>query len=69
MSDDKKIEIVKGNPKDLNISTVVEGIETKDDEILIKRMGCKYGQGYYYSKPISSDEFDLKFMNNINYKN
>ena len=49
--------------KDLNIATVVEGVETKDDEILIKRMGCNYGQGYYYSKPISSEEFDLKFMN------
>lgn len=49
--------------KDLNIATVVEGVETKEDEILIKRMGCNYGQGYYYSKPISSEEFDLKFMN------
>jgi diguanylate cyclase (GGDEF)-like protein len=48
--------------KDLNISTVVEGVETEEDELLIKRMGCNYGQGYYYSKPISSSEFDLKFM-------
>ena len=48
--------------KDLNISTVVEGVETKEDELLIKRMGCNYGQGYYYSKPISNTEFDLKFM-------
>lgn len=48
--------------KDLNISTVVEGVETKEDLELIKLLGCDYGQGYYYSKPVSSDEFDMIFM-------
>lgn len=51
--------------KDLKIPTVVEGIESKEDEMLVKRMGCDYGQGYYYSKPLSSEEFDLKFMKKI----
>lgn len=48
--------------KDLSLSTVMEGVETKEDELFLKEIGCNYGQGYFYSKPISSDEFDSKFI-------
>lgn len=48
--------------KDLSLSTVMEGVETKEDELFLKEIGCNYGQGYLYSKPISSDEFDEKFI-------
>lgn len=51
--------------KDLSLSTVMEGVESKEDELFLKEIGCNYGQGYFYSKPISSDEFDEKFI----YKN
>ena len=48
--------------KRLNISTVVEGVETKENEALIRSFGCDFGQGYYYSRPISAEEFDEKYM-------
>lgn len=48
--------------KDLSLSTVMEGVETKEDELFLKETGCNYGQGYFYSKPLSSDEFDEKFI-------
>ena len=54
-------EIVKLTRK-LKISTVVEGVETKENEELIQSFGCRYGQGYYYSKPISASEFSEKYM-------
>lgn len=46
----------------LNISTVVEGIETAENEKLCRDMGCDLGQGYYYSRPIPVKEFNQMYM-------
>ena len=46
----------------LGISTVAEGIETKHDNDMMLKMKCDYGQGYYYSKPISIEEFSKKYI-------
>ena len=48
--------------KDLSIRIVVEGVETKENEEFIKSIGCDTGQGYYYSRPIPTNEFEDKFM-------
>ena len=40
--------------KILSISTVVEGIETKEYHDFVKSLGCHYGQGYYYDKTYKS---------------
>lgn len=48
--------------KKLGIETVTEGVETKEDEVLIQSMGCNYGQGYYYSKPIPAKDFYTAFL-------
>ena len=48
--------------KKLGIETVTEGVETAEDEALILSMGCDYGQGYYYSKPIPADDFCNTFL-------
>lgn len=42
----------------LNLSVIAEGIETKEDLDFLKSIGCKYGQGYYFSKPLPIDEFE-----------
>ena len=46
----------------LNITTVIEGIETEENEKFAKKIGCKVGQGYLYSKPVSADQFTEKYM-------
>ncbi len=46
----------------LSISTVVEGVENRKEESFIKSLGCHYGQGYYYSRPVSCAEFDAVYM-------
>lgn len=48
--------------KRLHISTVVEGVETPENEELIYALGCDYGQGYLYSRPVSAREFSDKYM-------
>lgn len=50
--------------KQLNMEVVVEGVETADNEQFIAELGCDYGQGYLYSKPITAEEFSNKYMRN-----
>lgn len=53
----------------LGISTVAEGVETPDDETLIRNFGCDIGQGYLYSRPISAADFDEKYMKKADSRN
>lgn len=40
----------------LQMSTVGEGIESLADAELLQQMDCVYGQGYYFAKPMSSQD-------------
>lgn len=40
----------------LNLQVVAEGIETEEQCSYLRKLGCDYGQGYLFSKPISSQE-------------
>lgn len=42
----------------LNISTVSEGIETKEQLGFLKQTSCDMVQGYIFSRPLPSDEFE-----------
>lgn len=46
----------------LGIFIVAEGVETEEDEQLIRKLGCDAGQGYLYSRPVSAPEFDEAYM-------
>jgi EAL domain-containing protein (putative c-di-GMP-specific phosphodiesterase class I) len=39
----------------LGIDVVAEGIETKSQELKLQQLGAEYGQGYFFSKPLDSD--------------
>lgn len=43
--------------KSLELCSIAEGIETKEISTLLKNLGVKYGQGYYFNKPMPADEF------------
>jgi len=38
--------------KQMGLSIVCEGIETKEQETVLKQLGADTGQGYYFSKPV-----------------
>ncbi len=41
----------------LKLTTVCEGVETKEQLEALKEMGADYMQGYYFSKPLPAKEF------------
>ena len=41
----------------MDIKVIAEGAETKEQVDFLRRHGCDYIQGYYYSKPLSMEEF------------
>ncbi|MCA9149023.1 MAG: EAL domain-containing protein [Planctomycetales bacterium] len=43
----------------LNLSVIAEGIETPEQHGTLGAMGCEYGQGYLFARPLPSDEVDL----------
>jgi EAL domain-containing protein (putative c-di-GMP-specific phosphodiesterase class I) len=36
----------------LNIKTIAEGVETKEQMDLVESLGCDEIQGYYFAKPM-----------------
>jgi EAL domain-containing protein (putative c-di-GMP-specific phosphodiesterase class I) len=45
----KAIVAMAGN---LNMKIVAEGVETARHLLELRRLGCQYGQGYYFSQPL-----------------
>lgn len=63
-SDKNIINYIMYIAKKLGFKTIVEGVETKAQADYIRNLKCDVIQGYYYSKPISKDEFEEYFINN-----
>ena len=43
--------------KELGFDIIAEGVETKEQQEYLKSKGCNIIQGYYFSKPLSFDEY------------
>jgi diguanylate cyclase (GGDEF)-like protein len=41
--------------QDLGLRIVAEGVETVEQAERLKTLGCDYGQGYYYSRPVAAE--------------
>ncbi len=42
----------------LGMKVVAEGVETVEQQELLKAAGCDYGQGFLFSRPVPVDEFE-----------
>ncbi|WP_411359682.1 putative bifunctional diguanylate cyclase/phosphodiesterase [Pseudidiomarina salilacus] len=47
----------------MGIKSLAEGIETQANLDYLQQLGCDYGQGYLYSKPLSADNFIAWYQN------
>ncbi|MBQ9906110.1 MAG: EAL domain-containing protein [Oscillospiraceae bacterium] len=43
----------------LEVPAIAEGVETKEQMELLKELGCDVIQGYYFSKPLSAEDFRM----------
>jgi diguanylate cyclase (GGDEF)-like protein len=50
------VTAIIGLAKSLNLKVVAEGIETTEQLACLAMLGCQYGQGYLFSKPVSAIE-------------
>lgn len=68
MSDDSKdlalCEAMIVMAKKLSIKVIAEGIESEEQRDILRNIGCDYGQGYYFSKPVKRSDFELFLINN-----
>ncbi len=53
--------------ENLDFKTIIEGVETKEQLDWLTDKGYYYIQGFYLSKPLSSDDA-LDFIKNLNLK-
>ncbi len=49
------VRIIVGLANALGMVTVAEGIERESQALLLRQMGCRYGQGYLFGHPLSTD--------------
>lgn len=53
----KILSSVVNMAKAIGIHTLAEGVETKEQMLFLKSIGCEMLQGYYYSKPMDSEMY------------
>lgn len=63
---DKGVEIMAGLVSifdKIGLDVICEGIETKEEEEIIRSCGCRYVQGYLHDRPLPIKDFEEKYMN------
>jgi diguanylate cyclase (GGDEF)-like protein/PAS domain S-box-containing protein len=43
--------------RQLEVRTIAEGIETEQQDAILRELHCRYGQGYLYSRPVAAADF------------
>ncbi|MFT0532644.1 putative bifunctional diguanylate cyclase/phosphodiesterase [Castellaniella hirudinis] len=46
----------------LGLEVIAEGIETEDQHLILKDIGCDYGQGYWYARPMRAEQISLRLQ-------
>ena len=48
--------------KKLRINIVCEGVETESQMEFLRSANFNFGQGYFFSRPVSADDFAFRFL-------
>lgn len=57
------VQSIVSMSKGLEVPVIAEGIETLEDLTSLTSLGCEYGQGYYFSKPVAFSEAEEMLSN------
>ena len=52
------VRAIIGLARSLNMQTIAEGVESADQLTFLREQGCDGVQGYYFSKPLSTEKFE-----------
>jgi len=61
------VQAISAMSKALGLQIVAEGIENEGQISFLKEIGCNYGQGYYFSKPVPASDFDRLEQNGLRF--
>ena len=50
--------------KSKKIETIAEGIENPNQAKILRKLGCNFGQGYLYGKPMPPEQLEAFFRQN-----
>jgi EAL domain-containing protein (putative c-di-GMP-specific phosphodiesterase class I) len=50
------VRAIVGLADGLDLDVVAEGIETKEQAEVLRELGCVYGQGYRFARPLTADQ-------------
>ena len=67
--DEKNVAVLDATAlltKNLGKGLIIEGVETKEEVDTLIKHGCGMFQGYYFSKPLSVEKFEDKFLQDVN---
>ncbi len=57
------VETITSLARSLKLEVVAEGVETEAQCVLLRKLGCQVGQGYYFAKPIPAEKVEALINN------
>jgi len=57
--DTRMLKVIVDIARSLVVPMIAEGVETKEQMLTLKELGCDIVQGYYFSKPVPPEEFEV----------
>ena len=63
--DQDDLEIVKATvelARTFGLKTVAEGVEREEQVEVLRDLGCDFGQGYYFGRPMPPEEFEKAIL-------
>ena len=53
------IQTIVNLAQNLQVNVIAEGVETNEQLIQLQELNCEYGQGYLFSKPVSTQGAEI----------
>ncbi len=67
-TDEYLVKSIISLAKDLEIDVVAEGIEELKQFVFLNNLGCKYVQGFLFSKPVKVRDFEKLLLKKFDIK-
>ncbi|MCD4749280.1 MAG: EAL domain-containing protein [Thermoanaerobaculales bacterium] len=61
-SQDQLVSTMLGLTRELGIQTVAEGVETVEQALELRRLGCRLAQGHWFARPMSPEDVEAMIL-------